>query len=87
MQYELNSYGTNRDKKRKKYYIIIGMLALMSINFCACNPDNLIPNENKPPFIVDDWPEATDTIITSPDSVRDMNHADSIRFGLIPPEG
>ena len=62
--------------------IILAVIATL-VSLIACSPGMTIEeNEN----IVDDWPEATDTINIIPDSVRDMTHADSIRFGLLPPD-
>lgn len=86
MQYRLNSYGTNRYNKRKNDSIIVGILTIISLSFFACDVDHSISNGNKPPFIVDDWIDSTDTLTTKPDSVWDMTHADSIRFGLIGPD-
>lgn len=55
-------------------------------NLIACAPEMTIEKNEELPYKVDDWTEATDTIIIKPDSVRDMTHADSIRFGLLPLE-
>ena len=69
-----------------KYNLIAGIiLAIIAtlVNFIACSPEMAEENE-KPPYIIDDWPGVTDTINIIPDSVRDMTYADSIRFGLIP---
>ena len=64
--------------------IILAVIATL-VSLIACSPGMTIEENEKPPHIVDDWPEATDTINIIPDSVRDMTHADSIRFGLLPP--
>ncbi|WP_302784373.1 hypothetical protein [Bacteroides fluxus] len=72
-----------------KYNLIAGIILTIIAtlaNLMACSPEMTIEENEKPPHIVDDWPEATDTINIKPDSVRDMTHADSIRFGLLPPD-
>ena len=72
-----------------KHNLIVGIiLAVIAtlVSLIACSPGMTIEENEKPPHIVDDWPEATDTINIIPDSVRDMTHADSIRFGLLPPD-
>lgn len=72
-----------------KFNLLLGAtfttLAVLT-NLIACAPEMTIEKNEELPYKVDDWPEATDTITIRPDSVRDMTHADSIRFGLLPPE-
>lgn len=75
--------------RKIKFNIIAGIVLIILvtiINLIACTPRMEIKENEEPPFIVDDWKDNPDTIITKPDSVRDMTHADSIRFGLISPD-
>lgn len=65
--------------------IVLAIIAIL-VSLLACSPETTIEENGEPPYNVDDWTEADDTITIKPDSVRDMTHADSIRFGLISPE-
>lgn len=65
--------------------IVLAILATI-INLIACSPVVIGDGEQELSNIIEDWPDAIDTITTTPDSVRDMTHADSIRFGLITPD-
>lgn len=86
MENDLYTRGMIRNVKYNLIAGIILTIIATLANLMACSPEMTIEENEKPPHIVDDWPEATDTINIKPDSVRDMTHADSIRFGLLPPD-
>ena len=65
--------------------IILAVIATL-VSLIACSPGMTIEENEKPPNMVDGWPEPTDKIISIPACVRDMTHADSTRFGLLPPD-
>lgn len=84
MRDRTNSYGTNRDNKRNISFTFIGIFTACFINVTACSPTLEEPQGDKPlKEVVNDW-EDSGSVTTSPDSVRDATHADSVRLGLIP---
>lgn len=87
MRLHENSYGTNRENKRRRSIYIIGIVVVALFNIVACTPALPIEEENKPEFEggVSDWGNH-ETGTGSTDSGRDMTHEDSIRFGYIPRE-
>lgn len=86
MRLKTNSYGTNRDNKRKSIVFII-ISAIMGL--AACNP--VMPqNEEEEKdadndYVVDDWGNH-ESGESSMSGGRDATHADSIRLGIIPPD-
>ena len=86
MENDLYTRGMIRNVKHNLIAGIILAIIAALVSLMACSPGMTIEENKKPPHIIDDWPEATDTINIKPDSVRDMTHADSIRFGLLPPD-
>jgi hypothetical protein len=86
MRLQTNSYGTNRDNKRKSMaFFIISVL----IGLAACDP--IIPEieekqeEAEREHVIGGWGnhESGDS---STENGRDATHADSIRLGIIPPD-
>lgn len=83
MRLQKDSYGTNRDNKRKINPSIIVITAICLTNFMACTTPALPTSDEGQELhgSIADWPESDTTYHTKPDSVRDMTHEDSIRFG------
>ncbi len=71
---------------RYKRNLLFPFFALIFVlpNLIGCT--QVLPIEEEKQEIngsVKDWDSSDSTYTTKPDSVRDMTHADSIRFGLI----
>ena len=87
MKVKQNSYGTNRDNKRKRNaligIIVIGLAA-------ACNTIPLDHEEKEEEknveYNINDWSNK-ESGESFTDGGRDATHEDSIRLGIIPPDG
>lgn len=82
---ENNSSPRKMLRKKNAMLKSEGLLAVAALllSLIACSPVLEVGEEEKPPHIIEEWPEPMDTIYITTDSVRDMTHADSIRFGYI----
>ena len=87
MNYQTNSYGTNRDNKRNISCVTLGILTVCLLIISACTPILPTSEEKGQEFqgSIEDWSES-DAITAPSDSVRPATHQDSIRFGIIPPD-
>lgn len=78
-----NSLRAGLHRYQRNLIFLFPCFALIFVlpNLIACSTN--IPTGDEQDTIVKDW-NSTDTVYhTKPDSVRNMTHADSIRFGLI----
>ncbi len=86
MRLQTNSYGTNRDNKRKS---IVFLIIVALIGLTACNP--VMPNDEEEEekkgtdYVIDDWGNH-ESGESSMNEGRDATHTDSIRLGIIPPD-
>lgn len=86
MRRHSDKHGTNRENKRNVTVIIACMMITCVVNIIACSPIAPVSEEDGFDYEIEDWQDNGDSGTTTPDSVRNMTHADSIRFGLLPAE-
>lgn len=81
---KINSLRARLHRYKRNLIIPCLAFAFVASNFVGCTRELPIGEDNQEiSGSVDGWNQTDSTHTTKPDSVRDMTHADSVRFGLI----